>query len=48
VLIRINIARLPARIPTHFNAAGEANAGGSPKILWVLLLIQVAPAALCC
>lgn len=42
LLIRTSIARLPARIPTHFNAAGEPNAWGSPNILWTLLLIQVA------
>jgi hypothetical protein len=26
---------------SHFNAAGDANAWGSPNILWLLLLIQV-------
>jgi uncharacterized membrane protein len=40
-LVRVNIARMPVRIPSHFNAAGEANAWGSPNILWLLLLIQV-------
>jgi uncharacterized membrane protein len=40
-LIKTNIPRLPARIPTHFNAAGEADGWGSPDTLWVLLLIQV-------
>jgi uncharacterized membrane protein len=40
-LIKTNIPRLPARIPTHFDVAGEANAWGSPDILWFLFLIQV-------
>jgi uncharacterized membrane protein len=40
-LINTNIARLPARIPTHFNAAGEANGWGSPDTLWIILLVQV-------
>lgn len=40
-LIKANIPRLPARIPTHFNAAGEADGWGSPDTLWVLLLVQV-------
>jgi len=40
-LIMTNIPRLPARIPTHFNAAGEANGWGSPDTLWFLLLVQV-------
>lgn len=42
LMVRASIAHLPARIPTHFNAAGEADAWGSPHILWTLLLIQVA------
>ena len=40
-LIKTSIPRLPARIPTHFNAAGEANCWGSPDTLWFLLLVQV-------
>ena len=40
-LIKTNIPRLPARIPTHFNAAGEANAWGSPDTLWFMLGVQV-------
>ena len=40
-LIKTNIPRLPARIPTHFNAAGEANGWGSPDTLWFLLMAQV-------
>ena len=40
-LIKTNIPRLPARIPTHFNAAGEADGWGSPDTLWFLLLVQV-------
>jgi len=28
--------RLPGRIPTHFNAAGEPNAWGPPGALWLL------------
>jgi uncharacterized membrane protein len=39
-LIKTNIPRLPARIPTHFNAAGEADGWGSPDTLWFLLLVQ--------
>jgi uncharacterized membrane protein len=40
-LIKTSIPRLPARIPTHFNAAGEADGWGSPDTLWFLLLVQV-------
>jgi uncharacterized membrane protein len=40
-LIETNIPRLPARIPTHFNGAGEANGWGSPDTLWLLLVVQV-------
>lgn len=40
-LIRTKIPRLPARIPTHFNAAGQANGWGSPESLWHLLLAQI-------
>ena len=40
-LIKTNISRLPARIPTHFNAAGEVEGWGSPESLWVLLVVQV-------
>jgi uncharacterized membrane protein len=40
-LIKTRIPLLPARIPTHFNAAGEANGWGSPDTLWFLLLVQV-------
>jgi uncharacterized membrane protein len=40
-LIKTNIPRLPARIPTHFNGAGEADGWGSPDTLWLLLLVQV-------
>lgn len=40
-LIKTNIPRLPARIPTHFNGAGEANGWGSPDTLWLVLVIQV-------
>ena len=41
VLIEISVGKLPARIPTHFNAAGNADGWGSPDTLWVLLLAQV-------
>jgi uncharacterized membrane protein len=41
ILIKTNIPRLPACIPTHFNAAGEANGWGSPDTLWYLLEVQV-------
>jgi len=40
-LIKTNIPLLPARIPTHFNAGGEADGWGSPDTLWFLLLVQV-------
>jgi uncharacterized membrane protein len=40
-LIKTNIPRLPSRIPTHFNAAGEADGWGSPDNLWLLLVVQV-------
>jgi uncharacterized membrane protein len=30
---------LPGRIPTHFNAAGEPNAWGSPATLWLLPVV---------
>jgi uncharacterized membrane protein len=40
-LIEVNISRLPPRIPTHFNAAGEANGWGSAHSLWFLLVVQV-------
>ncbi len=39
-LIQISIPRLPRVIPTHFNAAGVADAWGSPDTLWVLLGVQ--------
>ena len=39
-LVRTNLPKLPARIPTHFNAAGVADGWGSPDILWVLLGAQ--------
>lgn len=29
-------ARLPDRIPTHFNLAGRADGWGSPQLLWLL------------
>lgn len=31
--------RLPDRIPTHFNAAGQPNAWGPPGALWLLPLV---------
>jgi uncharacterized membrane protein len=39
-LIRTNLPKLPRLIPTHFNAAGMANAWGSPDVLWMLLGAQ--------
>jgi uncharacterized membrane protein len=45
-LIKTNIPRLAARIPTHFNAAGEADGWGSPDTLWILLMVQVLICAL--
>jgi uncharacterized membrane protein len=35
-VIQSNLSKLPARMPTHFNAAGVADGWGSPGILWVL------------
>jgi uncharacterized membrane protein len=40
-VIESGIHKLPARIPTHFNTAGEADGWGSPNTLWILLLSQV-------
>lgn len=31
--------RLPARIPTHFNATGQPDAWGVPEMLWVIPVI---------
>lgn len=36
-----SIAKLPARIPVHFDAAGQANGWGSPSVLWLLLGLQI-------
>ena len=41
VAVQTNIASLPARVPTHFDAAGETNGWGSPSVLWLLFLVQV-------
>lgn len=30
---------LPARIPTHFNAAGQADGWGTPGMLWLLPMV---------
>jgi uncharacterized membrane protein len=30
---------LPARIPTHFDAAGNINGWGEPRMLWLLPII---------
>jgi len=46
VLIRTNLPRLPTRIPTHFNSAGEPNGWSSPDTLWMLLVVQVVTSAL--
>ncbi len=43
---RTIIPTLPLRIPTHFNAAGEANGWGSPDILWFLLGAQLLTTAI--
>jgi len=40
-LILTNLPHLPARIPTHFNGAGDADGWGNPSTLWFLLLAQV-------
>jgi hypothetical protein len=46
LFIRINLLKLPRCIPTHFNAAGEADGWGSPDTLWVLLGAQILTSAL--
>jgi len=33
---------LPSRVPTHFDAAGNANAWGPPSTLWLLPVVAVA------
>jgi uncharacterized membrane protein len=40
-LIQASLPSLPARIPVHFNAAGQPNRWGSLDTLWVLLVFQV-------
>jgi len=45
-LIRTNLSTLPRSIPTHFNAAGEANVWGNPDTLWLLLGSQILTTAL--
>ncbi len=40
-LVQTSLAKLPPRIPTHFDAFGKANAWGSPDTLWILLVAQV-------
>ena len=40
-LIRTSLPTLPARIPTHFNFAGQPDGWSSPQTLWMLLVIQV-------
>jgi uncharacterized membrane protein len=39
-VLRTSIPTLPARIPTHFDAAGVANGWGSPDTLWILFGAQ--------
>jgi uncharacterized membrane protein len=34
-------SRLPAKIPTHFDLAGNPNAWGSPSMLWLLPVMAV-------
>lgn len=46
LLIRASINQLPRIIPTHFNAAGVADAWGSPDVLWILLGAQALTCAL--
>lgn len=33
--------QLPARVPVHFNAAGEADRMGSPALLWLLAVMPL-------
>ena len=37
---------LPERIPTHFNASGQANGWGPPSSLWLLPIVAVGVYAL--
>lgn len=46
LLIETSLPQLPSRIPTHFNLAGQPDGWGSPRILWVMLGIQVLTAGL--
>jgi uncharacterized membrane protein len=39
-LIRTSLPHLPPHIPMHFNAAGNADAWGSPETLWFLFAAQ--------
>jgi uncharacterized membrane protein len=45
-LIQSSLPHLPARIPIHFNMAGQPTGWGSPRTLWVLLAFQVLLAVL--
>ena len=38
--------RLPARFATHFDAAGQVNGWGEPKMLWLMPLIATGAVAL--
>lgn len=40
-VIESSLPRLPARIPIHFNLAGEPNGWGASQTLWLLLGFQV-------
>ena len=46
LLIETSLPHLPARIPTHFNLAGQPDKWGSPHALWLVLGIQVLIAGL--
>jgi len=45
-VIQTSLPKLPARMPTHFNAAGVADGWGSPGILWVLFGAQALTCAI--
>ncbi len=40
-LIQFSVPHLPARIPVHFDIAGQPNGWGSPRTLWVMFFFQV-------
>ena len=41
ILVVVSIGDLPARIPTHFNSAGQPNSWGPRATLWLLPAVTV-------